>query len=259
MSKPRLEGKVAFITGATSGIGAVMARLFALEGAKVVLAARRRELGEAGVAEIRAAGGEADFQAMDVTREDQVEKALDGAVERFGTLDVLVNNAGPLDLLMSGTDGRVHELATAGFDQIVKTALYGPMWCCKYALPRMMQAGKGSIVNISSLSSVVGLPSLASYSSAKGGLCALTRQIAVDYGQYGIRCNGVIVGFIKHETTAAVVNTPEKEAAFRDRSLTRLGIPEDVAQAALYLASDESEFLTGTHITVDGGVQIKSR
>lgn len=258
MSK-RLEGKVAFITGATSGIGAVMARLFAAEGARLMLASRRQSLGESLVAGIKADRGEAAFQPMDVAIEDDVEQAIKRTVDEYGAIDIVVNNAGPMDLLMSGSDAQVHETREDGFDAILRVGLYGPMWCCKHALPHMMRAGRGSIVNISSVSSVVGLPRLAAYSAAKGGLNALTRQMAVDYGASGIRANAIIVGFIEHETTAGMVDTPEKHAAFRNRILTRLGRPEDVAHAAIYLASDESIFLTGSQLAVDGGVQIKSR
>jgi len=258
MSQGRLAGKVAFITGATSGIGAVMARMFAAEGARLMLAARREELGAAVVAEIVAAGGEAQFQRMDVAVEEEVTTAMANTVAAYGRIDVLVNNAGPLDLLMSGGDGRVHELAGDKLDAILKVGLYGPIWCCKHALPHMMQAGKGSIINISSVSGHRGLPRLAAYSASKGGLSALTRQIAVDYADYGVRSNGIIVGFVKNAATAPMIDTPEKEAAFRKRYLTRLGEPEDVGYAAIYLASDESAYLTGSHISADGGVLIKS-
>jgi meso-butanediol dehydrogenase / (S,S)-butanediol dehydrogenase / diacetyl reductase len=255
----RLKGKVAFITGATSGIGAVMARRFAAQGAKVVLAARRTDKGNAIVEEIRKSGGEAAFCRMDQAVEADVSAAIDFAARTFGGLNILVNNAGPVDLISSGADRRVHELSTQAFDQITRVTLYGPFWCCKYAIPYMMKAGGGSIVNISSVAAVTGLPMVPAYSAAKGALSALTRSIAFDYGQYNIRCNAIITGLIVHEGSRGQVDTPAKEQAYRARHLTRLGVPDDIANAAIYLASDESEFVTGSHINVEGGILVKSR
>ena len=255
----RLKDKVAFITGATSGIGAVMARRFAQQGAKVVIAARREDKGEAVVADIRAKGGEAAFHRMDTAHEDQVAASIAFAVRTFGKLNVLVNNAGPVDLIQAGADKRIHELSTEAFDQIMKVTLYGPFWCCKYALPHMIAAGAGSIVNISSIAAVTGMPTLPAYTAAKGGLSALTRQLAFDYGPYNIRANAIITGLIVHEGSQRQVDTPEKYSAYRARHLTRLGVPDDISNAAIYLASDESEFVTGSHINVEGGVLVKSR
>jgi NAD(P)-dependent dehydrogenase (short-subunit alcohol dehydrogenase family) len=255
----RLKDKVAFITGATSGIGAVMAQRFAAQGAKVVIAARREDKGQAVVDAIRSAGGEAVFHRMDTAVEDDVRASIDFAVRTFGALNVLVNNAGPVDLIQSGADRRAHELSTDAFDRIVKVTLYGPFWCCKYALPHMMQAGGGSIVNISSIAAVTGMPMLPAYSAAKGALSAMTRQLAFDYGPHNIRVNAIITGLIVHEGSKAQVDTPEKYNAYRARHLTRLGVPDDIANAAIYLASDESEFVTGSHINVEGGVLVKSR
>lgn len=255
----RLKNKVAFVTGATSGIGAVLARRFAAQGAKVVIAARRVEKGNAVAEEIRAAGGEAAFVRMDTNLETEVQAAIEFAVQTFGRLNVLVNNAGPVDLIQAGTDKRIHELPTEDFDRIVKVTLYGPYWCCKYAIPHLIRAGGGSIVNISSIAAVTGMPMLPAYSAAKGGLSAMTRQLAFDYGPYNIRANAIIAGLIVHEGSKSQVDTPEKYQNYRIRHLTRLGVPDDIANAAIYLASDESEFVTGSHINVEGGVLVKSR
>ena len=255
----RLKGKVAFITGATSGIGAVMAQRFAAQGAKVVLAARREDKGLAIVAEIQRQGGEAAFHRMDQGIEADVAASVEFAANRFGKLDVLVNNAGPVDLIQSGTDRKAHEITTSAFDQIMKVTLYGPFWCCKYAIPHMIKAGAGSIVNISSIAAVTGMPMLPAYSAAKGGLSALTRQLAFDYGANGIRANAIITGLIVHEGSRSQVDTPEKYKAYRVRHLTRLGVPDDIANAAIYLASDESAFVTGSHLNVEGGILVKSR
>jgi NAD(P)-dependent dehydrogenase (short-subunit alcohol dehydrogenase family) len=250
---------VAFITGATSGIGAVMAQRFAEQGACVVIAARREDKGEAIAGKIRDAGGKAAFRRMDIAREADVEAAIDFTARTFGALNVLVNNAGPVDLLKSGADRRIHETETEAFDSIVKVTLYGPYWCCKHAIPHMIKAGAGSIVNISSIAAVTGMPMLPAYSAAKGALSALTRQIAFDYGAHKIRSNAIITGLIVHEGSQGQVDTPEKYQAYRARHLTRLGVPDDIANAAIYLASDESEFVTGSHINVEGGVLVKSR
>ena len=255
----RLKDKVAFITGATSGIGAVMARRFAEQGARVVIAARREDKGREVVDSIRDAGGQAAFHRMDTAVEDEVRASIEFAVSTFGALHVLINNAGPVDLIQSGADRRAHELSTDAFDRIVKVTLYGPFWCCKYALPHMIKAGGGSIVNISSIAAVTGMPMLPAYSAAKGGLSAMTRQLAFDYGQFNIRVNAIITGLIVHEGSKGQVDTPEKYKAYRVRHLTRLGVPDDIANAAIYLASDESEFVTGSHINVEGGVLVKSR
>lgn len=236
-----------------------MARRFAEEGASVILAARSEDKGRTIAAAIRSAGGEATYQPMDVGKEDDVRNAVEKAVRRYGGVDVLVNNAGPVDLMMTGTDRRVDLLETAAFDAILKVALYGPFWCCKYVLPHMMKAGSGSIVNISSTAAVTGLPAMPAYSAAKGGLSALTRQLAVDYGTHAIRANAIIVGFIVHENTLGRIDTREKKQAYEKLHLTRLGVPQDVVNAALYLATDESVFVTGSHLSVDGGALIKSR
>jgi meso-butanediol dehydrogenase/(S,S)-butanediol dehydrogenase/diacetyl reductase len=255
----RLLNKVAFITGATSGIGAVMARRFAAQGAAVVLAARRAAEGEKIAQSIRDAGGRAAFTKMDQSIEAQVKDAIAFAAREFGKIDVLVNNAGPVDLIASGADRRVHELDSAVFDQIMKVSIYGPFWCCKYAIPQMIQAGKGAIVNISSIAAVTGMPMLPAYTASKGALSAITRQIAFDYGANNIRCNAIVTGFIEHEGSRGQVDTPAKRAAYQSRHLTRLGVPDDIANAAIYLASDESDFVTGTSIDVEGGILVKSR
>jgi NAD(P)-dependent dehydrogenase (short-subunit alcohol dehydrogenase family) len=255
----RLMDKVAFITGATSGIGAVLAKRFAEQGAKVVIAARREEKGIAVVEGITKAGGHAAFFRMDTSVEAEVQAAIEFAAKTFGGLNVLVNNAGPVDLIQAGTDKRVHELSTDAFDRIMKVTLYGPYWCCKYAIPHMMRAGSGSIVNISSIAAVTGMPMIPAYSAAKGGLSALTRQLAFDYGAHNIRANAIITGLIVHEGSQSQVDTPEKYQNYRARHLTRLGVPDDIANAAIYLASNESEFVTGSHINVEGGVLVKSR
>jgi meso-butanediol dehydrogenase / (S,S)-butanediol dehydrogenase / diacetyl reductase len=254
----RLAGKVAFITGASGGIGAGISRKFAEEGAKVVLAGRDEAKGCKLADEINSSGGEARFCAVDVSREADVARGIAVAEQLYGPVQILVNNAGPLDLLMSGADKPIDQVSTEDFDGIVKVGLYGPFWCCKYVIPAMLRAGGGSIINISSVAAITGLSGLPAYSAAKGGLSALTRQIAIDYGSQNIRANAIICGLIIHEFNHAMTSAVATDEAYRALQSTRLGIPNDIAFATVYLASDESVFVTGTNMIVDGGVSSKA-
>jgi NAD(P)-dependent dehydrogenase (short-subunit alcohol dehydrogenase family) len=255
----RLAGKRVLITGASGGIGQAISRRFAEEGASVALAGRTLESLETLAADICANGGEAVAVRMDHTDETMVQDGIAATVAAFGGLDVLINNAAPIEsIVKEGLDAPVHQITTAGFDAILKGTLYGPMWCCKYAIPHMLEAGAGSIVNVTSQAAITGLPAVPAYTAAKGGLSALTRSIAFDYGRYNIRCNALLLGMIQHGRFALNPD-PVRQQAIQARHLTRLGRPDDVAYAAIYLAADESEFVTGSHITVDGGANIKSR
>lgn len=255
----RLAGKRILVTGASGGIGQVIARRFAEHGASVALASRSLDKLETLADEIRAAGGQALAVQMDHTDEAQVEAGMAATVSAFGGLDGLVNNAAPIDSIVSeGLDGAVHDLTPEGFDTIMKGTLFGPVWCCKHAIPHMLEAGAGSIVNVTSQAAITGLPRVSAYTAAKGGLMSLTRSIAFDYGRFNIRCNSILLGTIVHGRFATSPD-PKMREALRARHLTRLGGPDDVAYAAIYLTSDESEFVTGSQLTLDGGANIKSR
>ena len=225
-----------------------------------MIAARREDRGQAVVEDIRSAGGRAAFQRMDTAIEDEVRASIEFAVSTFGKPRRARQQRWPRrpDPVRAPTVA-LTSLSSEAFDRIVRVTLYGPFWCCKYALPHMIAAGGGSIINISSIAAVTGLPMLPAYSAAKGGLSALTRQLAFDYGQFRIRANAIVTGLIVHEGSQGQVDTPEKYQAYRARHLTRLGVPDDIANAAIYLASDESEFVTGSHLNVEGGVLVKSR
>src|SRR6185312_12381490 len=225
----RLDGKVALITGSTRGIGRTMAEMFAAEGAKVVLSGRSVDKGEKNVERIRAAGGEAMFLPIDVTDEDSVRDGVAAAVEAYGPITTLVNNAAPT-ALVNVSFKPVTELSTQEWDDIVRGTLTSMFWTSKYAIPHMLDAGGGSIVNISSGGAVFGVPGLSAYSAAKGGVNSLTRTVAVEFGKQGIRCNTIIVG--------RVVSYAQDRGPETTKELLRVGNPRDIASAALWLAAD---------------------
>jgi NAD(P)-dependent dehydrogenase (short-subunit alcohol dehydrogenase family) len=244
----RLEGKVAFISGSTRGIGRTMAEMFASEGAKVVVSGRSVEKGEKVAAQICAAGGDATFVALDVSDEGSVRNAIATTVDRYGSLTTLVNNAAATDLVNVRVKPII-DYDTAEWDAIIRTTLTGNVfWACKYGIPRLIDAGGGSIVNISSGAAVFGSAGTSAYSAAKGGMNAVTRTIAVEYAPYKIRCNVIVVG--------RVVSHPRDRGPDVPGTLTRVGQPSDIAHAAMWLAADESEFVTGSTVTADGGLSI---
>ncbi len=252
MLKGRLEGKVAFITGASQGIGAVTARHFAREGASVVLAARRRAEGDRITAEIRAEGGEAMFAECDVTEPESVENAFAAARDSYGRLDVLFNNAG-------GSSPRDGPLTVAPLDEFwrtIKLDLFGTWLCSRAAIPLMQASGGGSIVNSASIMGEMGVPNRDAYTAAKGGIIALTRSMAVEFAPDNIRVNVVIPGAV---TTERVLEFFRREPHLKkqfDSYLLGMAEPIDVANAVLFLASDESRRTTGQKLPVDSGILI---
>jgi NAD(P)-dependent dehydrogenase (short-subunit alcohol dehydrogenase family) len=248
----RVEGKVAIVTGSASGIGRATARLLAGEGARVIVADIDAEGGRQTVDSITQAGGQAEFVQTDVSQADQVQAMVGRAVERFGRLDVLHNNAywAPLNTPIVET---TEEQWQRTIDVTLKSVYLG----CRFAIPVMLERGGGSIVNTASTAALVASPQFAAYAAAKGGVVALTRNVAFDYGPRGIRCNAVCPGLIETPATAPVLANPERRQWLTEKIVVgRIGQPDDIAAAVVYLASDESSFVTGQTIVVDGGRQI---
>jgi NAD(P)-dependent dehydrogenase (short-subunit alcohol dehydrogenase family) len=244
----RLRDEIVLITGSTSGIGRQAALTCAAEGAQVAVHGRDVARGEEVVRTIGAAGGTAAFFPADVAEEEACERLVAAVVERFGGLTVLVNNAAAA----SGGRSPAGAFDTAVWERLLRVNLTSPAWLCRAAIPHMLRAGRGSIVNVSSRQAERASPGLAPYAASKGGLNALTRSIAVEYGRRGIRCNALSVGYVENPRRDAGMS-PARRAELEGMHLTRLGRPEDVAWAIVYLASRESGFVTGALLPVDGG------
>ena len=248
----RLDGKRAFITGAAKGIGRAAALLFAREGARVAIADIDEEGGAATAAAAGEAGGEALFIAADMTDGAVAAAALEEAAARFGGLDVLYNNAGGA----TPADGPVTEAPEEEFWRAIRLDLFGTFLVCKHGLPRLIAAGGGSVVNTTSSVALNGLPGRDCYTAAKGGVAALTRSLAVQYGRYGVRVNALAPGTVRTARVKAMLERDPAVRAMAARHLVGLIEPEHVARLALYLASDESARTTGQVIPVDSGYTI---
>jgi meso-butanediol dehydrogenase / (S,S)-butanediol dehydrogenase / diacetyl reductase len=255
----RLEDEIVIVTGGTGGIGEGIAHRVASEGARVMLTGRRAAEGERVAAAIQAVGGQAVFCQADISIEEQVATVVESTVAAFGLPTVLVNNAAPTDLVGPGNaDGRLTDVGTDKFEEILRVGLFGAYWMSRYAVPHMQAAGHGSIVNISSAAGVKATPRVFAYAVAKGGLQALTRSISVDYAADNIRANNIIVGFVVSNPLAERFAADESmSAAMRLTHLTRFGRPDDIAAAAAFLASSESEFMSGSDLYADGGCCVK--
>jgi NAD(P)-dependent dehydrogenase (short-subunit alcohol dehydrogenase family) len=250
----RLDKKISVITGAASGMGAATAELFAAEGSTVVLTDLNEELGSAVLDRITAAGGSATFMRMDVADEADVARVYDQVGAQFGTIDVLVNCAGII-----GVDKSTHELSEADWDALFAVDVKGVFFSTKHALPYMIKQQSGSIINFSSIYGLTGNDEFTAYHVAKGAVTMQTRQDAAVYGKYNIRVNSV------HPSTVLTPLVEGIAAAFpgglveyekvntTTQSIRRLGRPIDVAYAVLYLASDESTWVTGVALPIDGG------
>ena len=245
----RLEGKVALITGAARGQGAAEARLFAREGAKVILADVSDPEGIAVASEIAEAGGDAIYVHLDVTDESQWDAAVQSAVTSFGKLDILVNNAG------IWRRGHVMETSSEQWDDIMDVNAKGVFLGTKSAIPEMRKAGGGSIVNISSTAGLVGSKTSSAYSASKGAVRIFSKSTAIQYASEGIRANSIHPGPIDTDMGDQVwPDSTSREASISRTALSRIGTAQDIAYGALYLASDESSFVTGSELVIDGGV-----
>ena len=242
----RLDGKVALVSGAAKGLGAATARLFAAEGARVVVGDLRDADGEAVVAEITATGGAARFVHLDVASERDWQDAVAAAVSGYGRLDVLVNNAG------IWRAGRVEDTSVEDWDAVNDVNSKGAFLGTRAAIPALRAAGGGSIVNVSSISGIVGNPRTSAYAASKGAVRVLTKATAIQYAAEGIRANSIHPGPVDTDLLGQVVDALEIEA-FEPAPLGRVGRAEDIAYGALYLASDESSFVTGSELVIDGG------
>ena len=245
----RLENKVALISGAARGMGAAEAKLFAGEGAKVVIGDILDNEGRRTEAEINEAGGECLFLHLDVTSESNWQQAVAATVARFGKLDVIVNNAG------IGGGGRLEDTTAEEWDRVMEVNAKGVFLGTKAAIPEMRRAGGGSIINISSQLGLVGTDtSSPQYQASKGAVRLLTKATAIQYAGEGIRCNSVHPGPIITPMTEAGRANPERQQVMMSRiPLGRYGLAEDVAYGVLFLASDESSFMTGSELVIDGG------
>lgn len=250
---PRLAGKVALITGASAGIGAETARLFAAEGAKVVVAGYRATDSDAVVAEIKAAGGEAIVAGGDLTRESEIQALVELAISTYGRIDVLHSNAALTDLKALEGDGDVCAVTTELWDKTFAINLRAPALLCKHAIPHMLRQGGGSVIMTGSGKGLQGDLTNTAYGVTKAGLINLAKNVATQYGKQGIRSNILVVGLVMTETLDRTIPPPLQEV-FKSHHLTPyLGAPAHVANAALFLASDESAFVTGQELFVDGG------
>ena len=251
----RLSDKVAVITGAGSGMGRTAALMFAAEGAKVVVAEYDEAAGAGTVDQVKAAGGDAVFVKTDISSETDAAAMVAAAMDRYGRLDVLYNNAG----VMPEPDHSVIDTEVAVWDHVMAVNVRGVFLGCKYAIPRMLERGSGSVINISSFVALLGcsVPQDA-YTASKGAVLSLTRSLAVQFGPQGVRSNAICPGPIE---TPMLMDWLLKDEAAKNLRLARnptgrFGKPEEIVNVAIYLASDESRWTNGAHFVIDGGISV---
>jgi NAD(P)-dependent dehydrogenase (short-subunit alcohol dehydrogenase family) len=248
----RLDGKVALITGSGSGMGRSAAELFAREGAKVVVTDVADEAGHGTVEAVRAAGGEATYIRADVSRRADCEAMVQCATETYGGLHVLYNNAG----IFPGDDGGVLDTPESTWETVMQINLKGVWLGCRAGIPAMIASGGGSIVNVASFVALMGAATAQiAYTASKGGVLSMTREIAVEYARQGVRANALCPGPIETPLLAELLSDPARRARRMVHiPMGRLGRAEELAKAALFLASDDASFMTGASLVVDGGI-----
>jgi NAD(P)-dependent dehydrogenase (short-subunit alcohol dehydrogenase family) len=247
----KLDGKVAIVTGGASGIGRATAQLFAAEGASVLVADWTEDAGKQVAAEMTTAGGKAQFVQVDVSDPAAVERMVQIAVEAFGRLDVIFNNAG-----VEGEQALTADCTLENWERVINVNLKGVFLGCKYAIPELLKAGGGSIINNASVAGLVGFAGISAYAASKGGVVQLTKTIALEYATQGIRANAICPGVIDTPMVQRFTSSGEqaREAMEAIEPIRRFGTPEEVAKLALFLASDDSSFCTGAPFIVDGGM-----
>jgi NAD(P)-dependent dehydrogenase (short-subunit alcohol dehydrogenase family) len=249
----RLDGKVAIITGGNAGIGEAAARVFVREGAAVTITGRRKEELERVTRDLEQPGGRVLAVAGSVTDEAHARETVSHTMRRFGRLDCLVNNAG-----IGAFGKKLHETDDATWDQLIDVNLTGVFRFTRAAIPHMIAAGGGSIINVSSIASLVGIPYGAAYAATKGALDALTRALAAEYAEQNIRCNVVNPGLVDTPMATSLLQDKEQAAqVLGEYLLRRPGRPEEIANMLVYLASDEATWVTGATFAIDGGRTIR--
>ena len=249
----KLQNQVAIITGSTKGIGKAAAKLMAAEGASVVVVGTTEAAGQAVVEEIQAAGGQAFFQKTDVTSGSDLDALVQATLDKYGKIDILVNNAG-----VGGSLANMDQITDEEWDKVLATNLTAPFQLLKRVIPVMEKGGGGKVVNVASMASTGAGRGGIAYTSAKHGLLGLTRQVSLDHGHAGIRVNAVLPGPIDTQMIARILALPQHPLNLKIKMSPagRPGQPEEVAQAILFLASDESSFIQGAALAVDGGYTI---
>ena len=249
----RVDGKTAIVTGGALGIGKATAERLAGEGTQVAVTDLKDDEGASVVTDIEAVGGTARYWHMDVSDEDEVKRVFDEVADAFGGIDVLVNNAG-----ISGPDKPTHELTEAEWDEVMAVNEKGVFFCTKHAIPYMREAGSGSIINLSSIYGIISAPDIPPYHASKGAVRLMTKTDALEYAENDIRVNSVHPGFIWTPLVEEYLSDQGDVAEGREQldelhPLGHVGAPKDIADGILYLASDESKFVTGSELVIDGG------